>query len=67
MTEPGTAIPEEARPASVLQLLHELGVAEDEAWRMVEPITDWFDGMSVGLAEAMCPRLGAALAAKDVS
>ena len=54
------------RPWSLLQQLLDLGIDNDEAWRMVEPIKTWFDQMGVGLAEAMLPMLYAEILAAPV-
>lgn len=45
------------RACSVLQMLIDEGVNEQQAAQLVSPIIDWFDGVSMGLAEAMLPTL----------
>jgi hypothetical protein len=46
-----------SRAVSLLQQLLDLGIDDDEAWRMVEPIKAWFDQVGAGLAGAMLPML----------
>jgi hypothetical protein len=57
----GYAPTQPTRSASVLQMLLDGGVNEQTAFVLTPVVIDWFDGMSVSLAEALLPSLVADL------